>query len=174
MSDIDPPTGAPEQSRSEAAPAPPASPQSRPRRKGRRLFAVAMLAAVIAMLAVGGWFIGGWTAAGPAEADTAVIVPEGASVARAAEALEEAGVIGSARGFLLRARLLAGSGPIQHGEYQVPAGASPSQIMALLQSGRVLQRFVVIPEGTPSVLVHERLMRAPHLTGAVPVPSATK
>jgi UPF0755 protein len=34
----------------------------------------------------------------------------------------------------------------------------------------VLQRFVIVPEGMPSVLVHERLMRAPFLTGEVAVP----
>jgi UPF0755 protein len=52
----------------------------------------------------------------------------------------------------------------------VPAGASPSQLLELLQSGRVLQRFVIVPEGLPSVMVHDRLMRAAFLTGEVPVP----
>ena len=33
-----------------------------------------------------------------------------------------------------------------------------------------MQRLVTIPEGMPSVLVHERLMRVPYLTGAIPVP----
>jgi UPF0755 protein len=40
-----------------------------------------------------------------------------------------------------------------------------------MQSGRTRQRLVMIPEGLPSVLVQERLMRAPALTGTVPIPA---
>jgi UPF0755 protein len=79
-------------------------------------------------------------------------------------------VLGSADSFRLQARLLGGSKPIQAGEYEVPAGASPSQILSLLQSGKTLQRFVAVPEGLPSIMVWERLMRAPTLTGEVAVP----
>jgi UPF0755 protein len=142
----------------------------RPRGKGRRVLAGAVLAAFIALLIAGGMFIGGWSAGGPAGAATPVIVAQGSSVAGAANALEQAGVIGSARMFRLRARLLAGSTPIQAGEYEIPAGASEAAIMALLQSGRTLQRFIVVPEGMPSVMVHDRLMAADVLTGDVPVP----
>ena len=146
------------------------SPARRPRRKGRRLAAFAILAAVILVLIAGGLVVGGWSAGGPARAATPVIIAEGSSVAGAADTLEQAGVIGSARMFTLRARLLAGSRPIQAGEYEIPAGASEAAIMSLLQSGRTLQRFIVVPEGMPSVLVHDRLMAASVLTGDVPVP----
>jgi UPF0755 protein len=91
-------------------------------------------------------------------------------MARAAAELEKAGVLGSAERFRFQARLLGGSKPIRAGEYEIPAGATPSAILELLQNGRTLQRFVIVPEGLPSVLVHERLMRAPHLAGSVPVP----
>jgi UPF0755 protein len=112
----------------------------------------------------------GWNGAGPATAPVPVIIAEGSSVGGAGKTLQAAGAIESARSFALAARLLGGSRPIQAGEYEVPAGASPADIMTMLQSGRTMQRFVVIPEGTPSVLVHERLMRAQHLTGDAPVP----
>ena len=42
--------------------------------------------------------------------------------------------------------------------------------MNLLQHGRPVQRLVTIPEGMPSVLVHERLMAIPYLTGEIEVP----
>jgi UPF0755 protein len=115
------------------------------------------------------WFIH-WTEDGITEQPVAVVIPQGASVARAAQVLEQAGVLEDADGFRLRARLLGADRPIRAGEYEVPARASESEVLTLLQSGRVLQRFVVIPEGLPAVLVHERLMRAPFLTGEVPVP----
>ena len=43
-------------------------------------------------------------------------------------------------------------------------------ILTHLQYGRPIQRAVTIPEGMPSVLVHERLMAVPLLTGNVAVP----
>jgi UPF0755 protein len=111
-----------------------------------------------------------WTGSGPAEKEMAVVVPNGATLSRAATELEKAGAIGSARRFLLFARVFGSDAPIQAGEYRVPAHASQSDVLELLQSGKVIQRRVTVPEGMPSVLVHEALMRAPHLTGSVAVP----
>jgi UPF0755 protein len=111
-----------------------------------------------------------WTGAGPAEKDLAVVVPSGATLSRAATELEKAGTIRSASRFLLFARVLGSDAPIRAGEYRVPAQASQSDVLELLQSGKVIQRRVTVPEGMPSVLVHEALMRAPHLTGTVAVP----
>lgn len=135
----------------------------------KKLLALGLVLAV-ALLAAGGWFLASWSGSGPAEQAKAVIVPQGASLARTAEVLEDAGVIASAGRFRLQARLLGSSRPIQAGEYEFPAGASPAQVLGLLQTGRTLQRFVIVPEGLPSVMVHDRLMRAETLTGQVPVP----
>ena len=112
-----------------------------------------------------------WTGAGPAEEPVAVVVPKGASVARAAVELEKAGAITSATRFRLFARLFGSDKTIQAGEYEIAAGTSASDVLALLQSGKVRQRFVVIPEGYPSVLVHDALMQADLLTGTVAVPA---
>ena len=68
---------------------------------------------------------------------------------------------GDASSFRLFARLFGSRDPIQAGEFVIPAGASPAGILDLLQHGRPVQRLVTIPEGMPSVLVRERLMRAP-------------
>lgn len=111
-----------------------------------------------------------WMGAGPAEKDVAVVVSNGASLSRAATELEKAGAIASADRFLMFARVLGTDTPIRAGEYRVPARASHSDVLALLQSGKVIQRQVTVPEGMPSVLVHEVLMRAPHLTGTVAIP----
>jgi UPF0755 protein len=123
-----------------------------------------------ALLAVGGYFMSGWNGEGPAAKPTPVVIAQGSSLAKAAETLERAGVLGSADRFRMQARIFGGGKSIQAGEYEIPANASPSQILGLLQTGKTLQRFVVVPEGMPSILVWERLMRAPTLTGNVPVP----
>ena len=112
-----------------------------------------------------------WRGAGPANAALTVQVPRGASLARAAQALEKAGAIESATRFRVYARIFGNDAPIRAGEYQVPAHASPSDVLALLQSGRVRQRFVVVPEGYPSVMVHDALLRADGLVGPVGVPA---
>jgi UPF0755 protein len=127
-----------------------------------------VLAAVL--LAVGGYFMSGWNSEGPAAKPTPVIIAQGSSLAKAAKTLEQAGVLGSSERFLMQAKMFGGSKSIQAGEYEIPTRASPAEILGLLQTGKRLQRFVVIPEGMPSILVWERLMRAPTLTGDVPVP----
>jgi UPF0755 protein len=138
--------------------------------KLKRLLLLGVAAGMIVGLAVGLWLLTGWNAAGPAKQPTPVIIAEGSSMAAAARSLERAGVLASADSFRLRARLFGGDKPIRAGEYEVPAGASPSDLLTLLQSGKTLQRFVTVPEGMPSIMVHERLMRASVLTGDVPVP----
>ena len=136
----------------------------------RRKLALAAVAAVLLLIGFGVYFFGIWTAAGPAAKPTPVVIAEGSSLSSAAGQLEKAGVLASAESFRLQARFLGSAKPIQAGEYEIPAKASPSQILALLQSGKTLQRFVTVPEGMPSILVWERLMKAPTLVGSVPVP----
>jgi UPF0755 protein len=134
----------------------------------KKLLALGLLAA--AVLGVGLWFIQGWNGAGPSRKPVAVVIAQGSSLASAAEALEKAGAVASSERFLFQAKIFGGGRPIQAGEYEIPAHASHSRILALLQNGRTLQRLVAVPEGLPSVLVWERLMKAEGLTGEVAVP----
>ena len=132
----------------------------------------ALIGIVVALgLLAAAWFAFGWYSSGPVVEETAFIVPSGSTLTSAADKLEEEGLIGSADAFLLRAKVFGGSEPIQAGEFLLPEGASPSQILAIFQSGQVLRRFVTIPEGMPSVLVHDRLMAEPLLTGEIDVPA---
>ena len=125
------------------------------------------LAGIVALFLV----VQGWGGAGPAQRALAVQVPQGASLAGAATELEKAGAIPSARRFRLYARVFGSGDPIKAGEYQIPAHTSQSEILKLMQGGKVVQRLVVVPEGYPSVLVHDALMKANGLTGTVPVPA---
>jgi len=110
------------------------------------------------------------TGGGGAPRDVAVVVPAGASLTAAAATLEKAGAVDSADAFLTNAKLFGSRDPIKPGEYQIKRGMTASDILALLQSGKVLQRFVTIYEGMPSILAYERLMATPLLTGAISVP----
>ena len=130
-----------------------------------------LVALALSILAAGTtvWLL--WAGPGPYSEPKTLIVDQGSSVARVAVQLDEAGAIrGNSTTFRAFARLLGGNGPIQAGEFQLRPGMSPAAILTHLQYGRPIQRLVTIPEGTPSVLVHERLMRIPYLTGSIEVP----
>lgn len=131
------------------------------------LFGFALLAAGLALL---GFLLLPWFAGGPLEEDRNFIVPQGSSLSSVAEKMEEEGLLSSADGFLLRAKILGGNAPIKAGEFAFPAGASPSLLLQLMQDGDVIDRMITIPEGLPSILVYERLMSNPLLTGEIEVP----
>ncbi len=135
-------------------------------RKG--LFVVAVFGLLMAAAAVA--FAWGWWGSSEIDEDTAFVVPSGASLTSVARKLEDEGLVASADSFLLRAKVLGSGDPIKAGEFLLPAGASPATILDTFQHGEVIRRFVTIPEGLPSIMVWERLMAEPLLTGTVPVP----
>jgi UPF0755 protein len=132
-----------------------------------------VLAAVLAVAIVGGlWaFLGGWYGSGPLEKDAHFLVPNGASLATVAERLEDKGMIRSASGFTLRARVFGGGGGIKAGEFAIPAHASASRVMAIISSDDFVRRLVTVPEGMPSIMVYERLKAQTALTGDVTSPA---
>ena len=128
-----------------------------------------VLAAVLAGMAIASTW--GWWGSSEIDEDVAFVVPSGSSLTSVAHKLEEEGLIGSADSFLLWAKLLGGGDPIKAGEFLLPAGASPSSILDTFQHGEVIRRMVTIPEGRPSIMVHERLMAEPLLSGSIAVPA---
>ncbi len=137
----------------------------------RKIGLFILVLAIGAALLVGGNFVYGWSAPGPAPKDLTVVIKEGSTLSAAAETLEQDGAIKSAQAFLNRARLLGGGATIKAGEFFIPAKASNSDIMDIMQGGDVLERLVTVPEGMPSVMVRDALMAEPLLTGEIPVPA---
>ncbi|NML92837.1 endolytic transglycosylase MltG [Novosphingobium olei] len=131
---------------------------------------LAIIALAVALVGAG-WlvhFFYGWYGPGPLGKETAFVVPAGASLGSVAPQLEREGVVASAATFRARARLLGGKEPIKAGEFTIPAGASGSLVLRILQGQEgVTQRLVTVPEGMPSIMVRERLLAQPLLTGPV-------
>lgn len=130
-----------------------------------------LVAIVIAALAAAAVLAFQWTASGPLVKDADIIVPRGASLAATAVQLEKAGAIRSSDAFRLMARVLGSGAPVKAGEFRIPAGSSAAAILRILQHGEPLQRLIVVPEGLPSIFVHEKLMAEDLLTGDVEVPA---
>jgi UPF0755 protein len=100
------------------------------------------LAAVVALFLV----VQGWGGAGPAPRTLTVQIGEGSTLAGAATELEKAGAIPSARRFRLYARVFGSGDPIKAGEYRIAPHTSQSDILKLMQAGKVVQRLVVVPD----------------------------
>jgi UPF0755 protein len=137
----------------------------------RNLGKIIVALAALLLMIVGGNFVYGWNAKGPSQRDVTIIIKPGSSLPLAAKSLEKGGVVKSADAFVTRAKILGGMSSIKAGEFLIPAGASNADIMSILQGGKAVQRMVTIPEGMPSIQVHERLMANDTLTGEIPVPA---
>ena len=137
---------------------------------GTRWGCMPLVAAAALVLTALGWLGAGWVWSGPLGQDTAFIVSDGSSLSSVATKLEREGAIGSAAAFKLRARVFGAGTTIKAGEFKLPKHASMARILSIIASDEVLRRFVTVPEGMPSIMVYERLMANPSLTGTIEVP----
>lgn len=129
-----------------------------------------MLLLALVALGAGAWLYLPYHESTGLSEDTPFVVANGATLTSIAREMQNDGIIDDADAMLLRAKLFGGDAPIRAGEFLLPAGASFATIVDTLQSGNVVRRFVTIPEGTPSILVYEKLMAEPLLTGSISVP----
>jgi UPF0755 protein len=112
-----------------------------------------------------------WASTGPKPGPHTIIVEEGSSLAQVARTLVAQGAVpGSAKTYRGMAKIFGSSDPIQAGEFEIPRGMGGAAVFDLLQHGRPVQRLITIAEGTPSIIVQEKLAAVPHLTGAAPLP----
>jgi len=74
-------------------------------------------------------------------------IPVGQPFARTARDLEGSGVIDHPRLFAAYARIRGADARVRAGEYEIPPGTSPRQLLALLESGAVIRRSITVVEG---------------------------
>jgi UPF0755 protein len=111
-----------------------------------------------------------WGGRGPLNRSISVQIAPGSSLAAVSLQLEKAGAIASADRFRLLARVFGSSAPVKAGEYRIPPRMSQGDILKVLQGTKTVQRFVVVPEGYPSVMVKQVLDRTAELTGTIESP----
>jgi UPF0755 protein len=104
---------------------------------------------------------------GPLTAAKRVVIPRGAGPATMAKVLKDEGVLDHAGLFRIALMIDPSPKPIKAGEYEVPAHASMLAVVELLQSGKVVQRRLTVPEGLTTAEIVELVRKTDTLTGEV-------
>ena len=133
---------------------------------------IAVVAALLLIVAAAGLVPGRLVhAGGPLQEERTFIVPEGASLTSIAAKLEEEGLIPSAKRLPAARQILRRRTADQGGRIPAtgPGRGQPDPLDSAVQT-QVIRRLITIPEGMPSIMVHERLMAEKLLTGDIPVP----
>lgn len=133
------------------------------RRAGR---AAAVLLAVLAVAAtlVHDWLKREYLAPGPASEPSRIQVAQGASVRAVLARLESQGVVKNGRAVLWYLKLLAEHPSVQAGTYEIPAHASPEQIITMFEEGKVLLEQLTVVEGSTFGDFLELLAHEPDVT----------
>lgn len=127
---------------------------------------VLLLVLIGAPLFVAPWW---WTT--PSTKSRDVVIPSGTTLYGAALKLYEDDLIMSARQFVLLTRAFGSKEPVRAGVYRFHAGEGYRTYLRQMQKGDVIALRVTIPEGMPSLLVRERLLANPRLSGPVGLPA---
>jgi len=103
----------------------------------------------LALLAVYGWLMLYANENGPAGSTAQVVVeiPKGTSVQGIGRILGDAGVIQDDIRFMLLARLQGVAAKLRAGEFQLPIGSKPLEILDLLITAKPFHYTITIPEG---------------------------
>lgn len=145
------------------------------RANGSAMRGASAIGALIALVLIGAATLAGAvylgyrkaSAPGPHQSDVVVLLAPGASVARIAHELDEAGVIRDRRLFVVAVRAKNASARLKAGEYEIPAQASMFDVIRLLVEGKsILHRFTA-PEGRTTAQILRAIAADPTLVGDV-------
>jgi UPF0755 protein len=129
------------------------------------------LAALALIVAVGLWVYAGPGPSARRGGATDVVLPPGESLPQIAAALGNAHVINSGAAFVAAAKLTGDARLLKAGEYVFASGAPLWRVLMALREGKVVRRFVTVPEGVTSKAVVDILSRAGYLTGQAEAPA---
>jgi UPF0755 protein len=126
-------------------------------------------AALLVVLGVAATLVHDWLkreyrSPGPAAAASRIQVEQGTSVRAVLARLESQGVVHNARAVLWYLRLLAEHPSVQAGTYEIPARASPEQIITMFEEGRVLLEQLTVVEGSTFADFLDLLAHEPDVT----------
>jgi UPF0755 protein len=131
---------------------------------------------LLCVAAAGGWL---WLqhefeTPGPARDTVRIDVEPGASVRSVLTQLESAGTVRNARAVVWYLRLQGRKPRVQSGAYELPAHASPAQILALFEEGKVILEQVTVVEGATFAEFLDALAQHPGVAHTLRGKSATE
>jgi UPF0755 protein len=134
--------------------------------RGRVFGATLALLVLLGLAASGGYF---WLqrefhSPGPAPTLARIEVVPGASVRAVLTELEKLGAVRNCRAVIWYLRLRGTHPRMQAGVYEIPAHASPEQILALFDEGKVVLDQITVVEGATFAEFLEALDQHPHVT----------
>ena len=118
--------------------------------RGRGWLAGLLVLVLLAGAALGGgylWLLNEYRAAGPAAAASRIEVTPGTSLRAVLAALEARGALRSARAVEWYLRVKNLRVRVEAGTYEIPAHASPQEILALFAEGKVVLEQLTVVEG---------------------------
>lgn len=113
------------------------------------------------------WAVKTYPQAGSLPQETLIYIPSGTSARGVFDILLENNVIDETGKYVFLGAVRLNKINLQAGEYQIPAAASIKDAIMLLQSGKVYQRKITLPEGLTSAEIVNLLEQAPALEGAI-------
>jgi UPF0755 protein len=133
-----------------------------------RLLAWSFVTAALVVVALAGglyWLYRDAEAPGPLAASRTLVIPAHTGLSGIAAVLAEEGVVRHRLAFDAEARLSGRGFALKAGEYEFPAGVSPSQVLDILAAGRTVKHRLTVPEGLTSAEVVALVRAAPALDG---------
>src|SRR6185312_1747191 len=110
------------------------------------------------------WLRSAYNSPGPSKVAVRIQVEQGASVRSTLTRLATEGVVRNATAIKVYMRLAGLRPRIEIGTYEIPAGASPAQIVSMFDQGRVLLQQLTIVEGTTFAELRHALEQDPAVT----------
>ena len=95
----------------------------------------------------GAWYALYVTTPAPGSGTVTVVIPRGVGVRQIGALLAEHELIRNDIRFLVLARLTHAGTRLQAGEFSIPRGLRPAEVLDLLAEGKAVQHLVTIPEG---------------------------
>lgn len=108
-------------------------------------------------------------AQGPLDTTKRIVIPRGAGPATMAKILHEEGAISYPLLFRVALMVDPDPKPIKAGEYEIPAHMSMQALVELLQSGKLVQRRLTVPEGMTTAEVLDLVRKADALSGDITI-----
>jgi len=107
------------------------------------------------------------TRPGPLEAPARVIVERGESLGAIAEDLAARGIVGRPLVFRIAARVMGAGRALRAGEFEIPARASPVDVVRTLREGDLVERRLTVAEGMTSTQIVALLRAEAALKGEI-------